>query len=90
MRAFPRARCSRPRSRLGTRDDVTPHKQYVDDITASIKTAIGAVNPVPYFQKYGENIWGGVKEYLDAVTAAAAAPVIKKYTGSRCGRCVHG
>jgi hypothetical protein len=68
-------------SRLGTRDDVTLHQQYMADIAASVKTAMGAVNPVPYFQKYGENAWAGVKEYLDAVTDAAAAPVIKKYTG---------
>jgi glyoxylase-like metal-dependent hydrolase (beta-lactamase superfamily II) len=67
--------------RLGTRDDLILQQQYVADIVANIKTAIGAVNPVPYFQKYGENAWGGVKEYLDAVTNAAAAPVIKKYTG---------
>ena len=34
-----------------------------------------------YFVKYGENTWAAVKGYLDAVTAAAAAPVIEKYTG---------
>jgi hypothetical protein len=28
-----------------------------------------------------ENVWGGVKAYLDAITSDAAAPVIKKYTG---------
>jgi hypothetical protein len=31
--------------------------------------------------KYGENIWAAVKAHLDATAAAAAAPVIKKYTG---------
>jgi hypothetical protein len=36
---------------------------------------------MPYFQRYGENAWAGVKEYLDGVTNAAAAPVIQKYTG---------
>ena len=29
----------------------------------------------------GENVWAGVKGYLDAVTDQAAAPVIAKYTG---------
>ena len=67
--------------RLGTRDDVTLHQQYMADIAANSKTAIDTVDPTPYFQKYGENAWAAVKEYLDAVTNAAAAPVIKKYTG---------
>ena len=31
--------------------------------------------------KYGENTWAAVKGYLDAVTDAAATPVIDKYTG---------
>jgi glyoxylase-like metal-dependent hydrolase (beta-lactamase superfamily II) len=67
--------------RLGTRDDVTVHQQYIADIVANIKTAMGAVDPTPYFQKYGENVWAGVKAYLDAITDSAAAPVIEKYTG---------
>ncbi len=67
--------------RLGTRDDVTLHQQYMADIAANSRTAIDTVDPTPYFQKYGENSWAAVKEYLDAVTNAAAAPVIKKYTG---------
>src|SRR5207245_8351238 len=67
--------------RLGTRDDVTLHQQYMADIAASIRAAIDTVDPTPYFVKYGENAWAGVKGYLDAVTDKAAAPVIEKYTG---------
>jgi hypothetical protein len=67
--------------RLGTRDDVTLHQQYMADMVASIKTALTSVDPTRYFQKYGENAWAGVRGYLDACTDAAAAPVIKKYTG---------
>ena len=67
--------------RLGTRDDVRLHQQYVADIAASAKTALGTVDPTPYFVKYGENAWAAVKGYLDAVTDYAAAPVIAKYTG---------
>ena len=67
--------------RLGTRDDVTSHQRYMADIAASVKTAIDTLDPTPYFQKYGVNVWAGVKGYLDAVTDAAAAPVIEKYTG---------
>jgi glyoxylase-like metal-dependent hydrolase (beta-lactamase superfamily II) len=50
--------------RLGTRDDIMLHQQYMADIV-----------------KYGENTWAAVRGYLDAVTAAAAEPVIEKYTG---------
>jgi glyoxylase-like metal-dependent hydrolase (beta-lactamase superfamily II) len=67
--------------RLGTRDDLTLHQQYIADIVDSSRTALGSVDPTPYFQKYGENAWAAVAGYLDAVTAQAAAPVIAKYTG---------
>ena len=67
--------------RLGTRDDVVLHQQYVTDIAASARTALATVDPTPYFVKYGPNAWAAVKTYLDAVTDHAAAPVIAKYTG---------
>jgi hypothetical protein len=67
--------------RLGTRDDVRLHQQYMADIVASVRTSLPTVDPTPYFQKYGENSWAAVKGYLDAVTDTAAAPVIDKYTG---------
>jgi hypothetical protein len=67
--------------RLGTRDDVTLHRQYMTDIDASVRKALTAVDPTPFFVKYGENAWAGVKGYLDACTDAAAAPVIEKYAG---------
>jgi glyoxylase-like metal-dependent hydrolase (beta-lactamase superfamily II) len=67
--------------RLATRGDVTVHQQYLDDIAANVRAALGTVDPTPYFQKYGENSWAAVKGYLDAVTDRAAAPVIAKYTG---------
>ena len=67
--------------RLGTRDDVVLHQQYMADIDASVRKALTSVDPTPYFQKYGPNMWAAVKGYLDAATDAAAAPVIEKYTG---------
>jgi glyoxylase-like metal-dependent hydrolase (beta-lactamase superfamily II) len=67
--------------RLGTRDDVTLHQQYMADIVDNVKRAITTVDPTRYFQKYGENAWAGVKGYLDEVTDTAAAPVVAKYTG---------
>ena len=67
--------------RLATRDDVQLHQQYIADIEASAKEALAAVDPVPFYMRYGENAWAGVKGHLDAVTERAAAPIIEKYTG---------
>jgi glyoxylase-like metal-dependent hydrolase (beta-lactamase superfamily II) len=67
--------------RLGTRDDVTLHQQYMADIAESSRKAIDTVDPTPYFVNYGENAWAGLKGYLDEIAATAAAPVIEKYTG---------
>jgi glyoxylase-like metal-dependent hydrolase (beta-lactamase superfamily II) len=67
--------------RLGTREDIHLHQQYMADIAASSRTALDTVDPTPYLVRYGENPWAAVSAYLDAITAAAAAPVIEKYTG---------
>jgi glyoxylase-like metal-dependent hydrolase (beta-lactamase superfamily II) len=67
--------------RLGTRDDIVVHQQYMADIAASSRAALDTVDATPYIVKYGENTWAAVRGYLDAVTVAAAAPVIEKYTG---------
>jgi glyoxylase-like metal-dependent hydrolase (beta-lactamase superfamily II) len=67
--------------RLGTRDDVTLHQQYIADISEHARAALGTVDPRPYFQKYGANMWAAVKGYLDEVANTAAEPVIEKYTG---------
>jgi glyoxylase-like metal-dependent hydrolase (beta-lactamase superfamily II) len=67
--------------RLGTRDDVGVHQQYMADIAGSSRRALDTVDATPYVVKYGENTWAAIRGYLDAVTAAAATPVIEKYTG---------
>jgi glyoxylase-like metal-dependent hydrolase (beta-lactamase superfamily II) len=67
--------------RLGTRADVSLHQQYMTDIVSNARAALDTVDPMPYFQRYGDNTWGAVKRYLDAISDAAAAPVIEKYTG---------
>src|SRR6266516_2055452 len=67
--------------RLATREDVAVHQHYIADIEASAREALTTVNPVPYYMRYGENAWAGVKAHLDTVTERAAAPVIAKYTG---------
>lgn len=63
--------------RLGTREDVVLHQQYIADMVANCKTALNSVDPTPCFQKYDNNNWAAVRAYLDAVTDAAAAPVIQ-------------
>jgi glyoxylase-like metal-dependent hydrolase (beta-lactamase superfamily II) len=67
--------------RLGTRDDVTLHQQYMADLDASIRTTLDTLDPTPYFVQYGANSWAALKGYLDACANTAAAPVIEKYTG---------
>jgi glyoxylase-like metal-dependent hydrolase (beta-lactamase superfamily II) len=67
--------------RLATRDDVAVHQQYIADIEASAREALATVDPVPFYMRYGENAWAGVKAHLDTVTDRAAAPIIAKYTG---------
>jgi hypothetical protein len=67
--------------RLGTRDDMVVYQQYVADLVDGVKKALVAVDPTPFFTKYGNNSWAAVKTYQDAQVDYAAAPVIKKYTG---------
>jgi glyoxylase-like metal-dependent hydrolase (beta-lactamase superfamily II) len=67
--------------RLGTRGDMAVYQQYVADLIDNIKKALAAVDPTPFFVKYGDNAWAAVKEYQAAQVAYASAPVIKKYTG---------
>jgi glyoxylase-like metal-dependent hydrolase (beta-lactamase superfamily II) len=67
--------------RLGTREDVVTHQQYMADLDANLRQAFSSVDPTPYFVKYGANVWAALKGYLDAVTDAGSKPVIDKYTG---------
>jgi glyoxylase-like metal-dependent hydrolase (beta-lactamase superfamily II) len=67
--------------RLGTRTDMTVYEQYVNDLIAGAKASLTAIDPTPYFAKYGNNEWAAVKEYQNAQVAYASDPVIKKYTG---------
>ena len=71
--------------RLGSRDDIALHQQYVADIGDSARAALGTVDPTQYFVRYGENAWAGVQAYLDEVTSRTAQPMIAKYTGVLAG-----
>jgi len=67
--------------RIGTRDDITLHQQYMADIVESSRKAILSVDATPYFVKYSQNSWAGLKGLLDEIARTAAKPVIEKYTG---------
>ena len=72
--------------RLGTRDDVAVHRQYIADIADSSRKALQTVDPTRYVARYGENTWSAPRGYLDALTTVAAAvPIIEKYTGVLAG-----
>ncbi len=67
--------------RLGTRDDIALHQQYMADIAESSRKAIENADLTRYFEKYGENVWAAFRGGLEEMVATAAAPVIEKYTG---------
>jgi glyoxylase-like metal-dependent hydrolase (beta-lactamase superfamily II) len=71
--------------RLGTRDDVKLHQQYMADISESSRKAIDSVDPRRYYAHYAENKWAAVKGHLDETTRLAAEPVIEKYKGVLAG-----
>jgi NAD(P)-dependent dehydrogenase (short-subunit alcohol dehydrogenase family) len=66
---------------LGTRADMAVYQQYVNDLIDGAKKSLTAVDPTPFFAKYGNNSWAAVSTYQAAQVDYAAAPVIKKYTG---------
>jgi glyoxylase-like metal-dependent hydrolase (beta-lactamase superfamily II) len=67
--------------RLGTRDDITLHQQYMADLVESSRKAIDSLDPTPYYERYPENAWAAVKGILDETARRAAEPVTEKYTG---------
>jgi glyoxylase-like metal-dependent hydrolase (beta-lactamase superfamily II) len=68
--------------RIGTRDDMVLYQNYVNDIIAGVTSALTAIDPTPYFAKYGDNEWAAVQQYQAAQVAYASAPVIQKYLGT--------
>ena len=68
-------------TRLGNRDDIALHQQYMADIAESSRKALDAADFSPYIEKYPDNPWAVFRGGLEATVAAAAAPVIEKYTG---------
>ena len=73
--------------RLGTRDDIALHQQYMADIAEASRNAIDSTDLTRYFENYPDNNpdnpWVAFRGGLEEVVANAAAPVIEKYTGAR-------
>jgi hypothetical protein len=69
--------------RLGTRDDMAVYQQYVTDLIDNIKIALGAVDPTPFFTRYGNNSWAAVKTFQDAQVAQA---LVRSSHGDRAGQ----
>jgi len=69
--------------RLGTRADVALQRDYVQDLAASTRATIEALDPTPFVAKYGPtgNFWALARSYLDAAAQQAAAPITAKYLG---------
>lgn len=69
--------------RLGVRADADLQKQYIADLHAAANAALSAVDPTPFFKKYGPtaNAWAIFKAYFNAVASQAAEPVVAKYLG---------
>jgi NAD(P)H-dependent FMN reductase/glyoxylase-like metal-dependent hydrolase (beta-lactamase superfamily II) len=77
--------------RLGSRDDVATHRQYMADIADSSRKALDTVDPTPYFVKYGENTWAAVRGYLErdhGCRRGAGHREVHRRSGSR--RRLHG
>jgi len=67
--------------RLGTREDLALHQQYMADIAESSRQTIDTADPTRFIEKYPDNPWAVFRGLLEEMVATAAAPVIEKYTG---------
>jgi len=67
--------------RLGTREDLALHHQYMADIAESSRQTIDTADPTRFIEKYPDNPWAVFRGLLEEMVATAAAPVIEKYTG---------
>jgi glyoxylase-like metal-dependent hydrolase (beta-lactamase superfamily II) len=67
--------------RLGSRDDVVLHQQFVGEIVDNLREVFTTFDPTEYYQKYWPNMWASVSEHLDEVARRACAPLAAKYAG---------
>jgi glyoxylase-like metal-dependent hydrolase (beta-lactamase superfamily II) len=71
--------------RLGSRDDVALHQQFIGEIVDNLREVFTTFDPTEYYQKYWPNMWASVSEHLDEVARRACAPLAAKYAGRIAG-----
>ena len=63
---------------------------YKSDMDAGVRAMLPRLDPTPFFAKYGENVWAGVKGYLDACTDAVSRTRRREVSGqARRRQCVY-
>ena len=67
--------------RLGTREDIAVHQEYMNDLVESSRKAIDSLDPTPFYQQYPDNAWAAVKGILLETARRTAEPVTEKWTG---------
>ena len=67
--------------RLGTREDIAVHQEYMNDLVESSRKAIDSLDGTPYYQQYGANSWAAIKAILEETARRTAEPVTEKWTG---------
>jgi glyoxylase-like metal-dependent hydrolase (beta-lactamase superfamily II) len=65
--------------RLGSRDDVIVHKQFIGEIVDNLTQIFTTFDPTLYYQHYWPNMWASVAEHLDEVVRRACEPLAAKY-----------
>jgi len=71
--------------RLGSRDDVTLHQQFVGDMVDNLKEVFTTLDPTVYYKSLWPNTWASVSGHLDEVVRRACAPLAAKYVGRIAG-----
>jgi glyoxylase-like metal-dependent hydrolase (beta-lactamase superfamily II) len=67
--------------KLGTREDVALHQQFVGEIVDNLREVFTTFDPTVYYQSYWPNMWAAVSGHLDEVVRRACAPLAAKYVG---------
>jgi glyoxylase-like metal-dependent hydrolase (beta-lactamase superfamily II) len=67
--------------RLGTREDVELHKEFIGEIVENLRQVFTTFDPTVYYQSYWPNMWAAVSGHLDEVARRACAPLAAKYAG---------
>jgi hypothetical protein len=67
--------------RLGSRDDVILHQQFIGDMVDNLREVLTAFDSRVYYQHYWPNMWASISEHIDEVVRRACEPLVMKYSG---------